>query len=370
MRLRLRWRRRLLRFRTWTVGALTVAMVAAPLALSAGAASASTGVPASGVTWHRITGINGWHSAESRYSTGNPSWAVSGGVVYLSGSIIRSGGTSALFGVLPSQARPSHKLWITVYTLDDTTGTLTIYPSGQMYASSTPPGNAPGFTSLAAVSFPAKSSAHTTLTLLNGWHSEQSAFKSGNPSYTVKGGVVYLSGSLATSGTSDQFAVLPRAARPAHVEYITVYTFAGTHGTLELDPNGKAFAYAGSTTSFTSLAGVSYPVASAVRHKLTLRNGWHSEQSVWNSGDPAYSVSGGVVYLSGSLATPGTNEAFAVLPTAARPAHDLYIKVYTLDSSVGTVLIEPNGVMFAYGPGAVNARKFTSLASISFPLKS
>ena len=46
---------------------------------------------------------------------------------------------------------------------------------------------------------------------------------------------------------------------------------------------------------------------------------------------------GGVVYLSGSLATAGTNEAFAVLPAGARPAHDLYIKVYTFGSSVGTV---------------------------------
>ena len=361
---------RLLRCRAWAAGALTVAVAGAGLALSAGTASASTRAPVSGVTWHRITGINGWHSAESRYSTGNPSWAVKGGVVYLSGSILRSTGTSALFGVLPTQARPSHKMWFTVYTLDDTTGTVYIYPSGQMFVSSTPVGNANGFTSLAAVSFPVKSSAHTTLTLLNGWHSEQSTYQSGDPSYTVKGGVVYLSGSLATSGTSDQFAVLPRAARPAHVEYITVYTFTGTHGTLELDPNGAALAYSGLTTSFTSLAGVSYPVASAVRHKLTLRNGWHSEQSVWNSGDPAYSVSGGVVSLSGSLATTGSNEAFAVLPAGARPAHDLYIKVYTYGSSVGTVLIEPSGVMFAYGPGAVNARKFTSLAAISYPLKS
>ena len=360
----------LLRCRAWAAGALTVAVAGAGLALSAGAASASTRAPATGVTWHRIAAINGWHSAAKAFSTGDPSWAVQGGVVYLSGSVDRSGPTTSPFGVLPSQARPSHVMWITVYTLDDTTGTLTIYPSGLMYASSVPPGSAAGFTSLAAVSFPVRSARQSKLTLLNGWHSEQSAWNSGDPSFSVNNGVVHLSGALATSGTSDEFAVLPPGERPAHVEYITVYTYTGTHGTLELDPSGAAYAYAGSATSFTSLAAVSYPVASAVRHKLTLLNGWHSEQSAWNSGDPAYSVSGGVVYLSGSLATPSTARKFAVLPPGARPSHFLFIKVYTFSSTVGTVEIAPSGAMYAYGPGAVNARKFTSLATISFPVNS
>ncbi len=361
---------RLLRCRTWAAGALTGAVAAAGLALSTGAASASTAGPASGVTWHRIAAINGWHSAAKAFSTGNPSWAVKGGVVYLSGSVDRSGPTTKPFGVLPSPARPSHTMWITVYTLDDTTGTLTIFPSGLMYARSTPSGSAPGFTSLAAVSFPARSVRQSKLTLLNGWHSEQSTWKSGDPSYSVSGGVVHLSGSLATSGTSDEFAVLPPGERRAHVEYITVYSYAGTHGTLELDPDGTASAYSGTTTSFTSLAAVSYPAASAARHKLTLLNGWHSEQSAWNSGDPSYSVRRGVVYLSGSLATPGTAKKFGVLPPGARPTHFLFIKAYTFSSTVGTVEIAPSGAMYAYSPLAADARDFTSLATISFPVNS
>src|ERR1022692_5197791 len=92
---------RLFRSRARLVAALAMPVAVASLTLGAGAASARTGTPASGVTWHRISGINGWRSAESRYGTGNPSWALQGGVVYLSGSVLRSGGTSSLFGVLP-----------------------------------------------------------------------------------------------------------------------------------------------------------------------------------------------------------------------------------------------------------------------------
>src|SRR5215813_10819854 len=346
---------------------LGVSVAVASLALGTGAASASTNAPATGVTWHKLFAINGWASAQRLYNTGDPRWAVKGGVVYLSGSVHQTSGSSHLFAVLPPQARPSHAMWITVYTLGDSTGTLTIYPNGKMYAGSSPVGKAPGYTSLAAVSYPAKSTTQKKITLLNGWHSEQNVWNSGDPTYTVKNGVVYLSGSLATSGTSGKFARLPLPARPAHNEYITVYTFDGSFGTLLIEPSGLAFAYSGQATSFTSLASVSYPVASAPSHMLPLHNGWHSEQGVYNTGDPAYHVSGGVVYLSGSLATSGTNSIITILPLGARPAHNLYIKAYTVSSSVGTVLIQADGTMWAYSPNPTNARKFTSLATISFP---
>jgi len=343
--------------------------VAVGLSFGAGQAQASTGAPASGVTWHKLFAINGWATA-SQVEYGAPSWAVKGGVVYLSGAVSRAGGSSRLFAVLPPQARPAHKMWITVYTVNDSTGTVAIDTNGKMSAYSTPAGDSAGFTSLAGVSFPARSMAQHKVSLLNGWHSEQSAWSSGDPSYVVSGGVVYLSGSLATSGSSDHFATLPRAARPKSVEYITVYTYDDTFGTVQIDPNGTASAYSGSADSFTSLAGVSYPVASAASHKIPLQSGWHSEQGVWGSGDPAYAVSGGVVHLSGSLATSGSNDFCGTLPAGARPRHYLYLKVYTYGSTVGTLQIDPDGAMFAYGPVFSKAAKFTSLAAISYPASS
>lgn len=378
----MRHRQSVMRHAAW----LAVPVAALSLALGAGAASASTLGPrvashgastpaaaASGVTWHKIVAINSWHSAESHDLSGDPSWGVKSGVVYLSGSVFRSGGSSRLFAVLPTQARPSHTLRITVCTYDcvhnGVTGTLVVYPSGKMYADG---GHAARFTSLAGLSYPARSTAQKKLTLIHGWKSSQSSRNSGDPSYTVRGGVVYLSGALhLPSGSNAEFAVLPKAARPANLEYIIVDTNGGTFGTLQIQPTGASFAYSGSATGFTSLAGVSYPVATATRHKLTLLNGWHS-QSGFHTGDPSYDVSGGVVYLSGSLATSDTMDTFfALLPASARPKHELFIKVYANDSTVGMLQIEPDGDMFVgYGPVLGTEAAFTSLATISFPLRS
>jgi hypothetical protein len=357
-----------------------VPIAALSLALGAGAASASTlghqsashsvagpATPASGLTWHKIFAINNWHSAQLDDQSGDPSRGVKGGVVYLSGSVLRRGGSSRLCAVLPPRARPSHAMWISVYTLDETLGEIVVSPNGKMYADGA---GATGFTSLAGISYPARSTPQQKLRLMNGWKSSQSAWNSGDPSYTIRDGVVYLSGSLnQPSGTSDQFAILPKAARPARSEYINVYTDLGTYGTVWIGQDGIAEAYSGSATAFTSLAGISYPAATARQHQLTLLNGWHSKQKAYNTGYPSYLVSGGVVYLSGSLATPGTNDEFARLPRGARPAHILYIKVYANGSSLGTLRIYPDGEMSAYSL-TLSTSRFTSLATISFPLKS
>jgi hypothetical protein len=205
--------------------------------------------------------------------------------------------------------------------------------------------------------------------------SSQGQYNTGNPSYSVSNGTAYLSGSLhQASGTNQVFAVLPPAARPAHAMYLSVYTYNGTIGLLEIDPQGRLYAYDGGAQQYTSLAGISFPV-SVAPHTLALDNGWQSAQGLYGTGDPSYSVSNGVVYLSGSLYQPsGTNQIFAVLPKADRPKHELYIKamVYTPNTvaQTGTVKIEPDGAMWAYSTSGNAARLYTSLAGISYPLGS
>jgi hypothetical protein len=126
---------------------------------------------------------------------------------------------------------------------------------------------------------------------------------------------------------------------------------------------------------YTSLAGISYPAPATAMSKLALDKGWQSAQSADGTGDPSYSVSNGVVYLSGSLRQPsGTNEIFAVLPKADRPKHYLYIKamVHTPGNvaQTGTVQIDPDGAMWAYSASGNDAQVYTSLAGLSFPLGS
>jgi hypothetical protein len=100
---------------------------------------------------------------------------------------------------------------------------------------------------------------------------------------------------------------------------------------------------------------------------LTLLNGWQSAHGRYATGDPSYCVgSDGMVYLSGSLVAPNgvTGDEFAVLPANAVPAHTSYLCVYTVNGTVGTVWITPDGGLHTSG---TNARQFISLAGLSFP---
>jgi hypothetical protein len=165
--------------------------------------------------------------------------------------------------VLPAAARPSRVLYITVYTLDDTQGFVTIYPTGQVYTSADPYSNAQGYTSLAGISYPAPATAMSKLALKNGWVSSQSEYNTGDPSYAVRNGIAYLSGSLhQASGTNQVFAVLPPAARPAHTVYLSVYTYSGTIGLLQIEPTGNIAAFDDGAQQYTSLAGLSFPLGS------------------------------------------------------------------------------------------------------------
>jgi len=119
----------------------------------------------------------------------------------------------------------------------------------------------------------------------------------------------------------------------------------------------------------STAAGVSWT-------SLGLINGWVSENGTYGTGNPKVAQQNGIVYLSGSLAQPGgTNSNFATLPTADRPAHNMYITVYTNGDTSGTVYIGADGRMEAYSgtscSGLENtAQCFTSLATVSFPINS
>jgi hypothetical protein len=368
-------------------GSLVAAAGLAALGVTAGggSASAATAQPAGPtitvVNWHQLTLINGWVPGQSQFpGDGIPAWTVRNGVVYLTGSVIQTGGGDlGEFAVLPPAARPSHVLYMTVDVAGQGThGWVLIEPNGAMYAMGDPYSAAQGFTGLAGISYPAKAKAMSTLSLANGWQSADAEFGTGDPSYSVSNGMVYLSGSLdQAAGDNQVFGVLPPAARPAHTMYLSIYTFGGAVGLLEIDTNGNMLAYDGGAPQYTSLAGVSFPVAPATANQLTLINGWQPAQSAYGTGDPSYSVKNGVVHLSGSLFQPpaaGDTQEFAVLPKAARPKYFLYIKtaVSPPDSiaAQGQIVICPNGDMYSDSFPLSESESFTSLGGISYPLGS
>jgi hypothetical protein len=125
-------------------------------ASAAGQVSAATGV-----TWQGLTLKNGWASSNSIYGTGNPKAALQNGIVYLSGSLHQSTSGSAVFASLPRAYRPTHNLYITIYTNGGTQGSLYIGADGTMEAFSSGScgslSTAQCFSSLATVSYPLNS---------------------------------------------------------------------------------------------------------------------------------------------------------------------------------------------------------------------
>ena len=131
------------------------------VAHSQGAAHNAPSSLTAGVSWNTIVLQNGWVSSNSSFASGNPKVALQSNVVYLSGSLHQSSGSSPVFGFLPSTFRPTHNMWITVYTFAGTSGTLFIGQDGTMELFSSSScgslNSAQCYSSLATVSYPINS---------------------------------------------------------------------------------------------------------------------------------------------------------------------------------------------------------------------
>lgn len=317
--------------------------------------------------WHPLPLENGWASASTTsLVTGTPAWAIRDGVVYLRGAIkqtVHAG--SYVVAQLPQFAWPTHDLYLQVYTSSAVPGVLYIGADGavEVYY-----GNSATFTSLAAVSYPTKTVKSSNLALENGWLSSQSSYDTGNPAYSVSNGVVRLSGSMHTAGTSRLAFVLPKAARPAAGMYVSTYTFDGSTGWLHIQSTGQVYAEGASAGEYTNLANVSFPVASTKWHSFPLTAGWKSGAAQFHTAGPAYAVIDGVVYLTGSMHQPVSGTGlWTFIPAPARTTGDvLEIEADTSKGSTGSVAMTNSLGLVGSQPFS-NARAFTSLAGIAYP---
>jgi hypothetical protein len=144
--------------------------------------------------------------------------------------------------------------------------------------------------------------------------------------------------------------------------------YASTH-------HGSASNYPPVRVSTAPAASHSVATAGVTWTSLSLTNGWASENGTFQSGNPKVGQQSGIVYLSGSLhqPTPGSSQ-FATLPSSFRPSHNMWITVYTVSDTSGTLFIGHDGTMEAFAPGNCGsgntAQCFTSLAGVSFPINS
>ena len=370
------------------VKSAVLATPALALLMTAGAASAATtqqtaraathtvhrGVrpaAAANVTWHNLTLMNGWQAASGR---GLPAYAISNGVVYMTGGLTQPSNGPEEFAVLPKAARPSHAMYRSVDGFAGAEVTLFILPDGSMQVYSNPTSTAQQFSSLAGVSYPVAGTSWHKLSLINGWVSASAASSNtGNPAYTVKNGIVYLSGSVKqTSGSNRTFAVLPKAARAGVKIYLTDYMFQQTFGSLVITSTGAISAGSSPQSAaqgFTSLAAISYPAKGITWHDLSLKNGWTGTSL--GTGNPAYAVKNGIVYLSGSLKQPSGNFIqFTRTPAGIRPPHVLTMPILTKGGTYGYFAVGPNPRMDVNSNPFSNAQRFASLAAISYPVNS
>jgi hypothetical protein len=151
-----------------------------------------------------------------------------------------------------------------------------------------------------------------------------------------------------------------------------VYTKDGSFVVLRIDTDGAMWAYGGMgrAAQYTSLAGVSYPGAAVPQTDLQLEGGWQSADLQWATGDPAISITGGIVHLSGSMTRPagppsssGGYFAAALPPQAVPSATDLFATTgYAYGGQMQEVSIADGSIF-----GSLNSQ-YTSLAGINYPV--
>ena len=99
--------------------------------------------------------------------------------------------------------------------------------------------------------------------------------------------------------------------------------------------------------------------------QLTLVNGWTN--APFSTSNAAVKAVNGIVHFKGAIATTGTNAVPFTLPTAFRPASDVYVQVDLCNAANGRLFIQTSGVVTVETEGPFSdAQCFTSLDGATF----
>ena len=121
---------------------------------------------------------------------------------------------------------------------------------------------------------------------------------------------------------------------------------------------------------FSALGGGAY-AATSITHTVTPVH-WLNAATVnsWTLYASGYAPAGyakdnnNVVHLRGGISGGSSGSTAFTLPVGYRPNHYLFLPIYTVSGSVGSVEITPAGAVEPFGS---SASSYTGLDGISFP---
>jgi hypothetical protein len=239
--------------------------------------------------------------------------------------------------------------------------------------------------SVGAVAAHADDPSEILLALEPGWTG--GPYGTGLAKVELVDGVVHFSGAIATSGTDPQAFTLPVGLRPRFNVFVPVDMCNATNGALYISPSGAVTVVAKNWSNaqcFTSLDGVSYVQDQQLwwLNNPNTAGAWLSPTSGWWSGQvnvnppngpdgaapAAFEEVNGVVYLSGAIATSGTNALAFTLPPEFRPSYNVFVNVNLCGNADGRLDISPDGDVTVQAEGGAwgNAQCLTSLDGASF----
>lgn len=204
-----------------------------------------------------------------------------------------------------------------------------------------------------------------SLPLQNGWIN--APFSTRNAGLSIASGVVHLEGAIA-SGTSGVAFTLPSGFRPAASVYVPVGLCNAAKGRLLIQPSGDVSVQTEGPFSdaqcFTSLEGASFVASGTGLTALTLLNGWAG--APFGTRAASVELRDGMVRFQGAI-SGGTSATLFTLPSAFRPAANVYVPVDLCNAVKGRLLIQPSGdVSVQAATSFADAQCFTSLDGAAF----
>lgn len=359
-----------IRRRQW-VARLWQPLLFAVTAVLAGAValpqSALGAVAAPGLTFTKLTLLNGWGTYP--FGSASPAVVNISGVVYFKGAIsTSSGNTNNVAFVLPTGFRPSKYVDVPVDMCNATMGELNIAPSGvTQVISAGANSDATCFTSLDGVSFARSTAFFTALKLRPGWTEFGSFYR--KAAVRLLGGIVHLEGEIRTAGTKPAAFTLPAKFRPSRNVNVLINVCTGSIGRLHITPKGvvtvRSEEGVWAVQCGTSLDGATFALSSKSFTALKLKTGWINAPS--GTAKAAVRNFSGIVRFIGAIRTAGTNAEPFILPKGFRPHSVVYIAVDLCNGGNGRLDIQPDGIVTVQAESSfAEAQCFTSLDGASF----